>query len=58
MGRLIAILAYVLSDKRLVEAIIRMAKVLAARTTNTIDDKAVVEIERLLKYVPCCMKCP
>ena len=53
MKTVIAILAYVLSDKRLVEAIINLAKVLASRSTNTVDDHVVRQIERLLKYLPC-----
>lgn len=53
MRTFIALLAYVLSDKRLREAIINLAKVLAARSTNTVDDQVVRQIERLLEYVPC-----
>lgn len=52
MKAVIGILAYVLSDKRLMEAILSLAKVLASRSTNKVDDWVVKEIERLLRYVP------
>lgn len=48
----VSILAFILSDKRLVETIINLAKILAARSTTDFDDKLVIQIERLLKYIP------